>query len=428
MSKLILVTGATGYVATRLIPALLSKGYRVRCFVRQPEKLRNRPWKRNVEIYQGDVLSLETLLSALDGVYAGFYLVHNMSSGKAYREFERSGAHNFSAAAKKNGLQKIIYLGGLGGSDEFRHMRSRQETGQILRQSGVPIIEFRSSVIIGSGSISFEMIRYITTWLPFIPAPIQTNVPGQPIGIKDLLAYLLSALESQELLGPIIEIGGPEALTYPELMVEYAHQCGLVRPKLFLPFFTATISAWIADKLTPVHFSIARPLMEELTAPSIIKNKSSSVLFPLIKPSLYSESVKYAIGREEYLPESPWIDSLVTREPLIGSWVSTLGEGFLIDHREKPMTSLTTTATDLLNGKKVKEWEIEGIQIGAWVRLKSNRNLPGVLRVEIQHRDGYLMQTAMFDPHGLTGLLWWYFLHQFHKNQLEKMFNGMNHT
>jgi uncharacterized protein YbjT (DUF2867 family) len=381
-----------------------------------------------VEIYQGDVLSLETLISALDGVYAAFYLVHNMSSGKAYREFERSGAQNFSDAAKKSGLQKIIYLGGLGGSNEFRHMRSRQETGQILRESGVPIIEFRSSVIIGSGSISFEMIRYITTWLPFIPAPIQTNVPGQPIGIKDLLAYLLSALESQELLGPIIEIGGPEILTYPDLMVEYAYQRGLVRPKLILPFFKATISAWIADKLTPVHFSIAKPLMEELTAPSIIKNRSSSILFPLIIPSIYSDSVKYAIGRDEYPPESPWSDSLVTRDPLIGSYVSTLGEGFLIDHREKPVTSLAKTAFTLLNGTKVSGWEIEEIQMGAWVRLRGNKRIPGVLRVEIQHREGYLIQTAMFEPHGLPGLLWWYFLHQIHKNQFEKMFNGMNHT
>ena len=381
-----------------------------------------------MEICQGDVLNPDTITPALDGVYAAFYLVHNMSSGRTYREFERSGAQNFCDAAKKSGLQKMIYLGGLGGSDQFRHMRSRQETGQILSESGVPIIEFRSSVIIGSGSISFEMIRYITTWLPFIPAPIQTNVPGQPIGIKDLLAYLLSALESQELLGQIIEIGGPEALPYPDLMAEYARQRGLVRPKLFLPFFKASLSAWIADKLTPVPFSIAQPLMEELTAPSIITNRSSTTLFPLISRSLYPDSVKMAIGREEYLPESPWIDSLVTREPLIGSYVRTLGEGFLIDHREKPVTSLTKTASALINGTIVSGWEIEEIQIGLWVRLRSNRQIPGVLRVEIQHREGYLMQTAMFEPRGLPGLLWWYFLHQFHKNQLEKMFTRINHT
>lgn len=426
MSKLILVTGSTGYVGTRLIPALLSKGYRVRCLARDPEKLRNRPWKNHVEVYQGDVLKAGTLTSALADVYAAYYLVHNMSSGQAYRENERSGAHNFSEAASKSGLEQIIYLGGLGGSDEFRHIRSRQETGQILRQSGVPITEFRSNVIIGSGSISFEMIRYITTWFPFIPAPVQTNVLGQPIGIKDLLAYLLSALESPELLGQIVEIGGPQALAYPDLMVEFACQRGLVRPKLFLPFFKASFSAWIADRLTPVPFAIARPLMEELTAPSIVKDQSSYKLFPLINPSPYSDCVSRALVREEYLSGSPWTASLVTRDPLIGANIRTKGEGFLIDHREKPMANPSKAARALLDGKMEKSWELEGCQTGEWVRFRSNKQLPGVLRVETQYWEGVLMQTTMFEPNGLPGLLWWYILLPAHTYRLEKMFSQMD--
>jgi uncharacterized protein YbjT (DUF2867 family) len=427
MSRLILVTGSTGYIATRLIPALLSRGYRVRCLARNPEKLRNRPWKNQVEIFQGDVLNADTLMPALTGVSIAYYLVHNMSSGLAYRENESNSAHNFSEAASRSGLEHIIYLGGLGGSGEFRHMRSRQETGQILRLSGVPITEFRSSVIIGSGSISFEMIRYITTWFPFIPAPIQTNVLGQPIGIKDLLAYLLSALELPGPFGQVVEIGGLQALPYPDLMVEFACQRGLDRPKLFLPFFNALFFAWIADRFTPVPFVIARPLMEELTAPSIVKDQSSNLLFPLIDPSPYSDCVKSALAREEYLPGSPWTASLVTRDSLIGAFIRTIGEGFLIEHREKPMANPPKATMELLNGRAKKGWEIEEGRTGSWVRLRSNKQLPGVLRVEIQHREGLLMQSTMFEPNGLPGLLWWYILLPAHTNSLEKMFNQLAH-
>ena len=416
MSKLILVTGSTGYVATRLIPALLSRGYRVRCLARNPGKLGYRPWRDRVEVYQGDVLTPATLTPALQGAYAAYYFIHNMSSGQSYRENERNGARNFGEVAKESGLQKIIYLGGLGGSKEFRHMRSREETGQLLRESGVPTIEFRSSVIIGSGSISFELIRYITTWLPFIPAPRQTNVPGQPIGISDLLNYLLSALDSSELFGQIIEIGGSETLTYPDLMAEFARQRGLVRPKLALPFFIVSLSARIADRLTPVPFSIAYPLMEELTSPSVIQDATAQLLFPEFEMSSYAESVRRALGREEYFPGAPWTASLVTREPLMGGHVRTSGEGFLIDYREKSAEYSPELIAQLFNEITGIGWTIEAQEEGKWIRFRSKKKLPGVMRVEFQYTNRKLTQTVMFDPFGLPGMFWWYSLSSLHSD------------
>jgi uncharacterized protein YbjT (DUF2867 family) len=426
MTKLILVTGSTGYVATRLVPALLSKGYGVRCLARNRSKLRNRPWREQVEIYSGDLLNGDNSDEALEGVDAAYYLVHNMASGETYRENERSSAKNFATAAVRSKLGKIIYLGGLGGSTEFRHMHSRQETGKILRESGIPTIEFRSSVIIGSGSISFEMIRYITTWFPFIPAPVQTNQSGQPIGIKDLLSYLLSALEYTLLDSQIVEIGGPQTLLYPDLMTEFARQRNLIRPKIFLPFFNATLSAQISDKLTPVPFFISKPLMDELTSPSIVENTSATNLFPLINPSTYLESVKLALGREEYLPNSPWTASLVTRDPLINSNVITKGEGLLIDHREKQIDTISRSAMILLDGNIEGGWVMEDYQPGKWIRIRSNRKLPGLLRLEIKYKDGILMQTVFFEPNSMPGFLWWYLLLPIHRHRFEKYFNRIS--
>ena len=301
MPKTILVTGATGYVATRLIPALLAKGHHVRCLARSPEKLKNRHWLGDVDVFTGDVLDAESLYPALKDVHSAYYLIHSMASGGKYREDERLGAKNFGKAAYASGLDHIIFLGGLGGSNKDRHMHSRQETGNLLRESGVPVTEFRSSVIIGSGSISFELIRYLTTWFPFIPAPDRARQPSQPISIVNLLAYLLMSLETPACRGEIIEIGGPEVIEYPDLMVEFAKRKGLRRSKIWLPPFPTSFSAHVADFLTPVPFEIAYPLMEELEAPSVVHQFSGLGNFIHQEP-LYSylNSVKYALCRNEY--------------------------------------------------------------------------------------------------------------------------------
>jgi uncharacterized protein YbjT (DUF2867 family) len=426
MTKLVLVTGASGYVATRLIPFLLAKGYRVRCLVRSPEKLRNRPWLDKVEVFMGDVMNEESLYPALIGVQSAYYLIHNMASGESYRENERIGARNFGRAAKSSGLDQIIFLGGLGGSKENRHMQSRQETGRLLRESGVAVTEFRSSIIIGSGSISFELIRYLTTWFPFIPAPVQTNQPGQPIGIKDLLTILTSALEDSRYREEIIEIGGPEVINYPDIMAQYARKKGLNRPKIKIPFFPVSLSAWIADLLTPVPYEIAYPLMQELEAPSIVwtdpekKGIQGMHLF-----SSYEDSLQYAMCREEYGKHLSWLGVLSTREPLVGTLVRTTGEGFIIEHRELNQAQLSNFGMRLFRGDMVGKWELDEYHPGEWIRIKKRMRLVGRLFIELHIRDCRFIQTALFEPNGLIGLVWWYFLLPFHSYYLQRMFMRM---
>ncbi len=426
MSKIVLVTGATGYVATRLIPSLLGKGYRVRCLVRSPEKLRNRPWLDKVEVFVGDVMNEESLFPALKGVQSAYYLIHNMASGDSYRENERIGAMNFGRAACSTNLEHIIFLGGLGGSKENRHMQSRQETGKILRESGVAVTEFRSSIIIGSGSISFELIRYLTTWFPFIPAPVQTNQPGQPIGIKDLLTILVAALDDPRYRGEIIEIGGPEIINYPDIMAQFARDRGLNRPKIAIPFFPVSLSAWIADKLTPVPYEIAYPLMQELEAPSIVQ------VAPAIKGlhdsqllSSYSTSLQYAIGREEYGNHLSWLGALSTRKALVGTLVRTIGEGFLIEYRDLKQVNLSNFGERFLTGKLDGKWELDDFHPGMWIRVKQNIITIGTLFIEMQVMDNRLIQTAMFEPKGIIGYLWWYCLLPLHSLKLRKLLSKM---
>jgi uncharacterized protein YbjT (DUF2867 family) len=426
MPKLVLVTGATGYVATRLIPELLARGYQVRCLVRSPGKLRNRPWAKQVVVVQGDVLDIQSLHRAMAGVHSAYYLVHNMSGGQSYRDMEKMGALNFGEACRDAGVQRIVYLGGLGGSEKHQHMHSRQEAGRILRQSGVPAIELRASVVIGSGSISFEMIRSITSWFPFIPAPRETHYLSQPIGISDLLKILIASLELGDISGGIYEIGGPQKIIYPDLMVEYARQKNLIRPKVFIPFYLTGLSAWIADKLTPVPFSIAYPLMEELTAPSVVNSENGAeLLLGEEEIQLYVENVSYAMARKEYLLKSPWTASLVTRASLNKPLVNTLGEGFLIDYREQAIANPSPHLKDVLKGQIESDWEVEEPGAEYWIRLRKKQTAFGVLRMEIQYTDGLLMQTSLYEPNGIPGLLWWFGFLKFHQHYFKTMFERL---
>ena len=407
MPKVILVAGATGYVAARLIPELLDRGFHVRCLVRSPEKIRHRSWYDRVELCQGDVLDEKSLYSALSDVQVAYYLVHNMSSGKNYRENERTGAMNFGKVAKVCGLEQIIFLGGLGGSDKTRHMKSRQETGKILRESGVPVTEFRSSVIIGSGSISFELIRFLTMWFPLIPAPKQTNQWGQPIGIRDLLHYLTLAMELPESRGRIIEIGGIDRLRYPELMSGFALAMGLFRPRLALPLFPIALSARIADLLTPVPNNIAFPLMEELTSSSIVQNSLADEIFPSMELSRYAESVQNALSRKEYPTRTGWLGALVTREPLKGDHVRTSGEGLLIDYRELDNREHQINPKDFHTSKSVDGWITVDKGSGDWIGFYRKLKLLGSVRVEFWDKGPEIIQLLMFEPRGIPGLLWW---------------------
>src|SRR5215207_9871489 len=211
MDKLILVTGATGYIASRLIPRLLDSGYRVRCLARDPVRLKGRSWFRHVEVIQGDVTVPSTLHTALQSVQTAYYLIHNMSHGHGYTSLELDSARAFASAAEQAGVEHIIYLGGLADPEQHiaPHMRSRIETGRVLREGKIPVTEFRAGVITGSGSISFEMIRFMTELCPLVPGPLWMKNKSQPIAIQNVIDYLFAALTNPNGRGQVFEIGGP---------------------------------------------------------------------------------------------------------------------------------------------------------------------------------------------------------------------------
>ena len=245
---MILVTGATGYIGGRLVPRLLNDGQRVRCVVRDPARLQGRPWHNQVEIIAADVLEPASLRAALDGASIAYYLIHSMGAGAHFEERDLLAARNFASAAKAAGVQRIIYLGGLAerSATLSDHLRSRQQTGEALREAGVPVTEFRAGVIVGSSSLSFEMIRYLTERVPIMICPRWVYTRTQPIGIRDVLEYLVQSLRVPESAGRIVEIGGADVITYGEMMMIYAQVRGLKRWLVPVPFLTPRLSSlWV---------------------------------------------------------------------------------------------------------------------------------------------------------------------------------------
>ena len=296
---LILVTGANGYIGGCLVPRLLEKGYRVRCLTRDPAHLENRSWYSRVEVFQGDILACETVDKALAGVTTSYYLVHNMASGYRYPERDMLAATNFGSAAGRAGVEHIIYLGGLAdpGAEISRHMRSRLQTGERLRAGGIPVTEFRASMIIGAGSISFEMIRFLTEQIPILVGPTWFHNLAQPIAIENVLDYLLAALITQGCQNQVFEIGGKDRITYAEAMQIYARMRGLRRGLIVLPMMPLELMAFGVDRLTPVPANIARPLIDGMRSHSIVRNDAASRVFPEIKPIDYRLAISNALSK-----------------------------------------------------------------------------------------------------------------------------------
>ena len=278
--SLILVSGATGYVGGRLVPILLQRNYRVRCLVRDPSIIEGRGWD-NIEIVGGDVLQYETLVPAMKDVTAAYYLVHSMAGGGGYAERDLICARNFGRAARKAGVQRIIYLGGLGSESESlsTHLQSRQQTGDCLRQWGIPVTEFRAAQIIGSGSASFELLRNTVERVPILIASNLINTRAQPIAIRDVLSYLADCLEIPETADAVLEIGGSEILTYREMMLKYAEIRGIKRKIIPLRFLSTKLLAGMIDLITPIPAAIARPLLEGLRNEVIVRDKRALDMF-----------------------------------------------------------------------------------------------------------------------------------------------------
>jgi uncharacterized protein YbjT (DUF2867 family) len=294
---LVLVAGATGYVGGRLIPLLEKTGVALRCLARTPDKLRPHV-DQATEVVQGDVLELASLEQAMQGVATAYYLVHLMSGSKDFEKDDRQAATVFAQAAKKAGVRRIIYLGGLGDNADpklSQHLRSRHEVGKILQDSGVETIEFRASLVIGTGSLSFDLVKSLTDRLPVMLCPRWLTTPTQPIAIDDVLAYLLAAMDLPRSGSRIFEIGSPDVTTYGDMIREYARQKGLRRWLISVPVLTPHLSSlWLA-LVTPASFEVGRHLIEGLKNPTVVRDRSALDVFP-IKPMGIKEAVVNALA------------------------------------------------------------------------------------------------------------------------------------
>jgi uncharacterized protein YbjT (DUF2867 family) len=296
----VLLTGASGYVGGRLLPLLEAQPLVLRCLARSPEKLRPLV-KSSTEIVRGDVLDPSTLDAALQGVQTAYYLVHLMSGSHDFEKEDRQAATNFAEAAERAGVRRIIYLGGLGDDTDPKlspHLRSRHEVGEILRNSGVETIEFRAGMVVGAGSLSYQLLKSLTDRLPVMICPRWLTTPTQPIAIQDVLAYLLAAKDLPEGDSRIFEIGCPDVVTYGDVIREYAQQQGLRRWLIFVPVLTPYLSGlWLA-LVTPATYEVGRHLIEGLKNPTVVRDSKALEVFP-IRPVGVAEAIRLAIEESE---------------------------------------------------------------------------------------------------------------------------------
>jgi uncharacterized protein YbjT (DUF2867 family) len=461
VEQLILLTGASGYVGGRLLPALEARGHRVRCLARRPAHLVGRAGP-HTEVVQGDVLDPVSLTAAMRGVDTAYYLVHSMGSTGSFEEQDRQAAGHFGRAAREAGVRRIVYLGGLGEPDAALspHLRSRHEVGEVLRQSGVQVIEFRASIVIGSGSLSFEMVRALVERLPVMVTPRWVAVLAQPIAVDDLLRYLVGAVAVSVTGNRIYEIGGADRASYGGIMREYARQRGLRRLMIPVPVLTPRLSSLWLGLVTPLYARIGRKLIDSMRHPTVVHDDTAAGVFgvrPLglraaIASALRNEDREYATTR--------WSDALSAAGPM-REWGGVRFGSRLVDSRLArvavpppaafaPVRRIGGTTgwyyaswlwrlrgfLDLLAGgigmrrgrpdperlqvgDPIDWWRVEALEPDRRLRLVAEMRLPGRAWLEFEvtgDADGStIRQTAVFDPAGLAGLAYWYLIWPLHR-------------
>ena len=466
-----LVTGATGYIGGRLVPELLAAGHRVRVMTRSPERLADRPWAGEVDVVRADAADAEEVAAACAGADVVYYLIHALGSGPEFEETDRRTAQIMAGAVREAGVGRLVYLGALEPESEelSPHLRSRIEVAEILLESGVPTAVLRAAVVLGSGSASFEMLRYLTERLPVMVTPRWVHSRIQPIAVRDVLRYLVGCARLPASVSRAFDIGGPDVMSYAEMMQRYAVVAGLPRRRILpVPLFSPSLSSHWVGLITPVPAGIARPLVESLRNTVVCREHDIADHVPDPPEGLlgFDEAVRLAIKRvHDFAVTTRWASASTPGAPSdpLPTDPDWAGGTLYVDERTRP----TTAAPDdlwrivegiggdagwysfplawevrggldrlvggvglrrgrrdphtLYVGDALDFWRVEKLERGRLLRLRAEMRLPGLawLEFHVEHdADGQagtvLRQRATFAPRGLVGHLYWWSIAVFH--------------
>jgi len=467
----ILLTGATGYVGGVLLPELERQGHSVRCLVRRPAKIAGKTGP-GTEVIVGDASDPADLARSCAGIDVAYWLVHSMESGVDFERSDRLAAERFAEAAKSAGVRRIVYLGGLGADDDTlsAHLRSRHEVGAILRASGLDVVEFRASIVIGAGSFSFDLVRTLVERLPVMICPAWLATPTQPIAIADVVDYLAAAADLPPGRSRIFEIGGPDKVSYGAIMREYARQRGLHRLMIPVPVLTPRLSSLWLKLVTPQYSKVGRKLIDGLKNPTVVTSDAALREFPF-RPRGLREAVREAMIQEDTsFSGRRWAD-FADAEELPPRYGGRTAGTRLVDHRHlvvavEPARAFAAIERigggngwyacnwlwqvrgwmdrviggpgmsrgrrdplKLLTGDTLDCWKVELCEPPRRLRLAAEMKMPGRgwLEFEVVPRDGdvTIHQTAVFDPKGLGGLLYWYSIWPLHELVFRRMLAGI---
>ena len=455
-----LVTAATGYIGAHLLRPLADSGYRVWASARRPQAVKA---PEGVGVVAADALDADSTRASLEGIHTAFYLVHTLGGGADYAERDRTAATIFARAAADAGVSRIVFLGGLGKdvSGLSEHLSSRHEVGEILASTGVPVVEFRASIVVGSGSTSFEMIRNLVEKLPAMTTPRWVRQPAQPIALRDVLSYLVAAVELPPFDGHrVYEIGGTDIVTYGDLLRLYGEHQGLRRLIIPVPVLSPGLSGWWLYLFTPKQATVGRQLAESLKFPTTVTDDAATRDFPVIAPMGAVEAIDVAFADEDAeFASTLWSRELPRGVPLKAQRVAR--EGRVADSRTLEVACPPEAAFDpvaciggdrgwyaydilwdvrgfidllfggpghrrgrrdpyaLMEGDALEWWRVEHIEPPRMLRLVAEMKMPGRgwLQYEISGAEDCTLvrQTAIFEPKGVLGRLYWYAVLPFHE-------------